>query len=65
MNELAWQKSSYSASGSECVEVAAGEGGVIHLRESDRPDQIITTTSAKLAAFIKGVKAGEFDRFTG
>ncbi|EGX60880.1 hypothetical protein SZN_05482 [Streptomyces zinciresistens K42] len=31
------------------------------MRESDNPDVIVTTTRAKLAAFLAGAKAGEFD----
>ncbi|MFE2041554.1 DUF397 domain-containing protein [Streptomyces sp. NPDC059477] len=31
------------------------------MRESDSPEVIVTTTPAKLAAFLAGVKAGEFD----
>ncbi|MCQ4080358.1 DUF397 domain-containing protein [Streptomyces sp. RB6PN25] len=62
MSQLAWQKSSFSTGGQgECVEVAASAHGQIHLRESDRPGEVLTTTARKLEAFLKGVKAGEFD----
>ncbi|MFE1149858.1 DUF397 domain-containing protein [Streptomyces albidoflavus] len=62
---IKWQKSSFSGgNGEDCVEVAPHEGGIV-LRESDRPDQVITTTRAKLAAFLAGVKAGEFDHLVG
>jgi predicted secreted Zn-dependent protease len=64
MSQLVWQKSSFSGGGEgECVEVAAGPDGLIHVRESDEPDVIAVTTPAKWAAFVKGVKAGEFDHF--
>ncbi len=61
-----WQKSSYSGGGdgSDCIELATQDGAVL-LRESDDPDVVVTTTPAKLRAFILGVKAGEFDHFTG
>ncbi|MFE1787614.1 DUF397 domain-containing protein [Streptomyces sp. NPDC059525] len=60
-----WQKSSFSGgNGENCIEVAQQEGFIV-MRESDDPGLIITTTPAKLAAFIQGVKAGEFDHFTG
>ena len=36
---------------------------MIHIRESDDPDVIVTTTPEKLKAFVLGVKAGEFDHF--
>ncbi|MFF7992988.1 DUF397 domain-containing protein [Kitasatospora xanthocidica] len=63
MSELRWQKSSFSDTddGSHCVELAAGEGELRHVRESDDPSAIITTSTAKLRAFILGAKAGEFD----
>ncbi|GAA1089269.1 MULTISPECIES: DUF397 domain-containing protein [Streptomyces violaceusniger group] len=56
-----WRKSSYSADASNCVNVAA-DGNGIALRESDAPDVILTTTPAVLRAFIRGAKAGDFDR---
>jgi hypothetical protein len=57
-----WQKSSFSGSNNgNCIELAAGNGTQIVLRESDDPQTIVTTDQKKLAAFIAGVKAGEFD----
>ncbi|MFF8566203.1 DUF397 domain-containing protein [Streptomyces albidoflavus] len=62
---IEWQKSSFSGgNGENCVEVAHHEGAIL-LRESDQPDQVIATTPAKLAAFLAGVKAGEFDHLAG
>jgi hypothetical protein len=59
-----WQKSSFSTSNNgNCVEIAAGSGDEIVIRESDDPSVIVATSRAKMAAFIKGVKAGEFDHF--
>ncbi|MEO3972577.1 DUF397 domain-containing protein [Streptomyces sp. CAU 1734] len=56
-----WQKSSFSGGGGEnCVEIAREGNGVL-IRESDAPGTVIATDRAKLAAFIQGVKAGEFD----
>ncbi|MCX5211093.1 DUF397 domain-containing protein [Kitasatospora sp. NBC_00240] len=63
MHEQAnWQKSSFSGNGdgTECIELAATDGRIL-LRESDDPAVVVTTTPAKLRAFILGVKAGEFD----
>ncbi|WP_416974414.1 DUF397 domain-containing protein [Streptomyces sp. 4F14] len=60
---IQWQKSSFSGDGGEaCVEVAHHDGHIL-MRESDNPTEIITTTPAKLAAFLAGAKAGEFDHF--
>ncbi|MEU2440900.1 DUF397 domain-containing protein [Streptomyces rubradiris] len=60
---IQWQKSSFSTDAEgNCLEVAI-QDDVILVRESDAPDMVIRTTRAKLAAFLKGAKAGEFDRF--
>jgi hypothetical protein len=45
------------------IEVAAGAGDLIHLRETSDPDTVVTTTQVKWEAFVKGVMAGEFDHF--
>ncbi|MFB7127625.1 DUF397 domain-containing protein [Kitasatospora xanthocidica] len=60
MSDSTWQKSSYSAANSECVEVRTA-GGVIELRESDEGEVIVRTIAPKFAAFLQGAKAGEFD----
>ncbi|WP_344265798.1 DUF397 domain-containing protein [Streptomyces sodiiphilus] len=46
-----------------CFEVAAGEGDLIHIRQTDEPDKIVTTTRAKWDAFVLGVQNNEFDHF--
>lgn len=62
-SEITWQKSSFSGGGGEqCLHVAEHEGRIL-LCESDDPASIVTTSPEKLAAFILGVKAGEFDHF--
>ncbi|MEU6233693.1 hypothetical protein [Kitasatospora sp. NPDC047058] len=38
--------------------------GLIELRESDDAHIIVRTTPANFAAFLQGIKAGEFDHFT-
>lgn len=60
MTELAWQKSTFSGGGTsgECVEVAVATGR-IHLRESDRPREVLTTTPAHWAAFLRAIKTGD------
>ncbi|WP_327677532.1 DUF397 domain-containing protein [Kitasatospora sp. NBC_00458] len=58
---LQWQKGTLDPDASTpCLEIA-GDGDLIRLRESDSPDLVVTTSKAKLRAFILGVKAGEFD----
>lgn len=62
---LTWQRSSFSnGAGGLCLEISAGPGGQILLRESDRPTELIATDKARLGAFLRGVQAGEFDRLT-
>ncbi|MER7751505.1 DUF397 domain-containing protein [Kitasatospora sp. NPDC097643] len=57
-----WQKSSSSGEANECVEIRAADG-LVEIRESDRADVVVRTTPRKWAAFVRGVKAGEFDRY--
>ncbi|MFD5465575.1 DUF397 domain-containing protein [Kitasatospora sp. NPDC127059] len=57
-----WRKASASGESTDCVEVRA-RGGLVEIRESDRPDVVVRTTPRKWAAFVRGVKAGEFDRY--
>ncbi|GGP56938.1 DUF397 domain-containing protein [Streptomyces abikoensis] len=54
----AWQKSTYSEYGSSCIYVSPALTGTIHLRESDDPDVILTTTPARLRPLITRIKAG-------
>lgn len=57
MHTIHWQKSTYSGDSTNCVYVAAAAtGGAIHLRESDTPDTILTTTPAPLHALIRTLK---------
>ncbi|MCA6091498.1 DUF397 domain-containing protein [Streptomyces sp. SCA3-4] len=62
MFPLAWQKSSYSEEASSCVYVAAAPRGAIHLRESDAPNAVLTTTPDRLRPLISALKAGSLDR---
>ncbi|MFG3053777.1 DUF397 domain-containing protein [Kitasatospora sp. NPDC048239] len=60
MPDANWQKSSFSSAGENCVEVRTADG-LVEVRESDDGDIIVRTTPAKFAAFVQGIKAGEFD----
>ncbi|MEC4018481.1 DUF397 domain-containing protein [Streptomyces sp. H27-D2] len=61
MASLRWQKSSFSSGdAANCLELAVGTG-ITHLRESDDPSRVVTTTPAALRAFLRAAKAGEFD----
>ena len=63
-----WRISSFSddggANGGSCVEVAALPDCRIAVRNSNHPDAgVVYFTRAEMNAWIKGVKAGEFDHF--
>ncbi|KJS59744.1 DUF397 domain-containing protein [Streptomyces rubellomurinus] len=60
MHSSVWQKSSFSSSSDECVEVRT-VAGLVELRESDCSEAIVRTAPAKFAGFLLGAKAGEFD----
>ncbi|MGC5345767.1 DUF397 domain-containing protein [Streptomyces sp. DT171] len=61
MPETEWQRSSFcGGGGNNCVEMRP-DGAMIHVRESQAPDTVITMTTTQLAALLKGVKAGEYD----
>lgn len=63
MARLTWQKSSFSGGGEgNCVELVAATPSHLHLRESDRPDEIATTAPRALAGLLDAVKAGTFGR---
>ncbi|MEU0812486.1 DUF397 domain-containing protein [Streptomyces sp. NPDC005970] len=57
-----WQKASFSnGSGENCVQLMGISGGVA-IGDSKRPDRPeLRYTPSEFAAFIQGVKAGEFD----
>ncbi|MFD9281379.1 DUF397 domain-containing protein [Streptomyces mirabilis] len=59
MHSLAWQKSTYSPDGSNCVYVAAASIATIHLRESDEPEVALTTTPAALHELIRTLKMAQ------
>ncbi|MCX4818654.1 DUF397 domain-containing protein [Streptomyces sp. NBC_01142] len=44
-----------------CPEVAINVPGIVALRDSKRPDTIVTMTAADWAMLTDAVKAGEFD----
>ncbi|MCT9005182.1 DUF397 domain-containing protein [Streptomyces sp. NPDC054766] len=57
MPRLVWQKSSFSTGGEgNCVELAAAVSGHIHLRESDQPYDVATSTPHALAGLLRALK---------
>jgi hypothetical protein len=58
----AWRKSSHSGYNGNCVELAALDGGGIAMRNSRDPHgPALVYTRAEIAAFVAGIKDGEFD----
>lgn len=61
-----WRKSARSGGSGNCVEVALdlpNTPGTVAVRHSQRPtDEVIVYTDAEWAAFVGGVRDGEFDK---
>lgn len=57
-----WRISSFSFENQTCVEVGALADGRVAVRNSNRPDDgVVMFSRPEMAAWIAGVKAGEFD----
>jgi hypothetical protein len=60
-----WRKSTASNPSGECVEVAELAGGAIAIRNSRDPGgPALVYTRTGVAAFLAGVKNGDFDSFS-
>ncbi|MGO4615628.1 DUF397 domain-containing protein [Nocardia sp. 2YAB30] len=58
-----WFKSSRSAGGKDCVEVAFVNGGMVGVRDSKNPTgPALVFTPGEWDAFTAGVQDGEFER---
>lgn len=64
MPDYHWQKSTFSPDASNCVYVAAAIPGTLHLRESDEPEIILTTTRDPMSALIRTLKSTPSRRST-
>jgi hypothetical protein len=61
-----WRKSQASNPSGNCVEIAALQGGHVAVRNSRHPQgPALVYTSAEIAAFIAGIRNGEFDDLAG
>jgi Domain of unknown function (DUF397) len=61
-----WVKSSLSFANGNCVEVMVFDDGSADVRNSRKPEEgVLHFTPGEWAAFIGGVRNGEFDRFGG
>ncbi|MEV7787626.1 DUF397 domain-containing protein [Streptomyces sp. NPDC088106] len=62
LHGVTWLKSRHSTADGNCVEVALLTGGDVAVRNSRDPHgPALVYTQAEIAAFIAGVKDGEFD----
>ncbi|WP_083864708.1 DUF397 domain-containing protein [Nocardia brevicatena] len=63
LSSASWYKSSHSAGGNECVEVAHLNGGRVGVRDSKSPNgPALVFTPAQWDSFLSGATNGEFDR---
>ena len=66
LGELTWRKSRASNPRGDCVELAQLGSGAVAMRNSRDPHgPAIVYTTAEIAAFLAGAKAGEFDDLAG
>jgi hypothetical protein len=62
LDSAAWRKASASGDTGNCIEVAPLSGGRVGMRDTERPDVAPYVVSGPVfAAFVDGVKKGEFD----
>jgi len=62
LSGVRWHKSTRSGASGDCVEVADNLPNVVAVRDTKDPDGgMLVFAQSEWAAFIGGVKAGEFD----
>jgi hypothetical protein len=61
LESAVWFKSTHSGNNGGCVEVAFVDGAVGVRDSKDRTGPALVFTAAEWAAFVAGVRSGEFD----
>lgn len=65
LGPVEWRKSTASNPSGNCVQVAALPDGEVAMRNSRHPDgPALVYSRAEIAAFLAGVRNGEFDDLT-
>ncbi|MGK8506948.1 DUF397 domain-containing protein [Nocardia asiatica] len=58
-----WFKSTRSAAGNDCVEIAHLDGGRVGVRDSKNPNGgVLVFTPSEWDEFVSGAREGKFDR---
>lgn len=60
LSSAEWRKSTFSEANG-CVEVAFVDGQAVVRDSKNRQEQVLVFTQLEWAAFLRGVRAGEFD----
>ncbi|WP_206506538.1 DUF397 domain-containing protein [Streptomyces chrestomyceticus] len=53
-----WQKSSYCADSSNCLNVALFPDAAIRIRESETPNSVVTTDRPQFGLLVDAIKSG-------
>jgi hypothetical protein len=61
-HDLIWRKSSRSAAAGHCVEIASAAAAVFVRDSKNVPGPVLEFGTDGWAAFVAGVRDGEFDR---
>lgn len=56
-----WWKSPFSGGNVDCVETALLDEDTVGIRDTENPDVVVRVPRDSMVAFVKGVKAGDFD----
>lgn len=61
MSEIRWQEPLCGGGGNACIQIGHTATGTPILRESARPQELITTTREALRNLVEAAKRGELD----